>query len=59
MESEQISPRQSLGPKVGAMMNQSTFNWGTEDKYSKLKNCKLEIINVFKSYAIADVEKQH
>ena len=57
--SEQISPRQSKGPKIAAMMKQPTFDLGTEDKYSNLNNCKLEVINVFKSYAIADVEKQH
>ena len=46
MASKQISPRQSIGPKIGAMMKQPTFNWGTEDKYSELKNFKLQVINV-------------
>ena len=57
MASKQISPRQSIGHKIGVMMKQPTFDWGTEDKYSKLKNFKLEVVNVLKSYAITDVEK--
>ena len=32
MASEQISPRKSIGPKIGAMMKQYTFDCGTEDK---------------------------
>ena len=40
-------------------MKQPTFNWGTENKLSKLKNFKLEVINVLKSYAITDVEKKN
>ena len=36
-EANKISPRQSIGPKIGVMMKQPTFDWGTEDKYSELK----------------------
>ena len=57
MASKQISARQSMGPKVGPMMKQPTFNWDTEDKYSELKNFRLEVHNVFKSYDMPDIEK--
>ena len=39
------------------MMKQPTFDWDTEDKYSELKNFKLEIYNVFKLYDMPDIEK--
>ena len=55
--SEQISTRQSMGPKTGPMMNQPTFNWDTEDKYYDLKNFRLQLYNVFKSYDMQDMEK--
>ena len=45
MAGKQI-PIQSIGPKIGMMMKQPTFDWGTDDKYRKLKNFKLEVINV-------------
>ena len=54
MSSEQISHQQKIGPKIGAMMKQPTFNWGTDDKYSIMKNFKLEVINVFKSHQLLD-----
>ena len=57
MASKQISPRQSIGTKLGVMMKQPTLNFGIEDKNSELKNFKLEVINVVKSYAITDVEE--
>ena len=38
-------------------MKQPTFNWDTEDKYSDVKEFKLEVINVLKSYVITVVEK--
>ena len=45
-----------MRPKIGMMMKQPTFDWGTEDKYSELKSFKLEVINVLQSYIIADIE---
>ena len=39
------------------MMKQTTFNWDTDDKYNELKNFRLEVYNVFKSYDMPDVEK--
>ena len=59
MTSEQTSPRQSIGPKIGVMMKQPTFNWGTDDKCSELKIFKVKVMNVSKSYVITDVEKWH
>ena len=57
MASEQVSTGQHMGPKVGPMMKQPTFDWDTEDKYNKLKNFRLEVYNFFKSYNMPDIEK--
>ena len=55
---DQMSARQSMGPKVGEpMMKQPTFNWGMEDKYNKLENFRLEVNNVFQLYTMPDIEK--
>ena len=40
------------------MMKQPTFNWEAEDKYSVLKNFRLKVNNVFKSYNIPQTEKR-
>ena len=57
MESEQISAGQNIGPNIGTMMKQPTFDWDTEDKYNELKNFRLEVYNVFKSCDMPDIEK--
>ena len=57
MADEQISAGQSMGPKVGQLMKQHTFDWDTEVKYSKLKNFRLKVYNVFKSYDMTDIAK--
>ena len=57
MASEQIRARQNMGPKGGPMMKQPTFNWDNEDKCNELKNFRLEVYNIFKSYSIPDIEK--
>ena len=57
MASEKISTRQIMECKVGPMMKQTTFDWYTEDKYNELKNPRLEVYNVFKSYDMPDIEK--
>ena len=44
-------------PKIGLTMEQSTFDWETEDKYNELKNFRLEAYNVFKLYGMSDIEK--
>ena len=57
MAGKRIILRQCLGPKIGVMMKQPTFNWNTKDKYKELKNFRLEVYNVFKSYDMPDIEK--
>ena len=53
---KQMSARQSMGPIIGrSMMKQPTFNWDIEDKCNKLKNVKLEVNNICKSYNMPDV----
>ena len=42
MESEQTSPRQNTGCKIGAIIKQPSFNCGTNDEYSDQKSIKLE-----------------
>ena len=59
MASKQTNARQSMGPKVGPMIKQPTFNWDTEDKCNELKNFTLEVYNVFKSHDMPDIEKKH
>ena len=38
-------------------MKQPTFDWDAEDKYNELKNFRLKVYNVFKSYNMPDREK--
>ena len=57
MAIEQISERQSMGPKVGPMMKQPRFDCDTEDKYNELKYFRLDVCNVFKPYNVSDIEK--
>ena len=57
MASEKISTSQSIGPKIGSMKKQPTFDLVTEDKYNKVKNFRLKVYNVFKSYDMPDIEK--
>ena len=46
-----------MGPKVGPLMKQPKFNLDTEDKYYELKNFRLEVYNILKSYDMPDLEK--
>ena len=39
------------------MMKQPPFNWDNEDKYNQLKNFRLEVYNVLKSYDMPGREK--
>ena len=57
MASEQISTKQSMGPKVAPMMKQTTFNWDTKVKYNELRNFRLEVYNIFKLFNMPDIEK--
>ena len=44
----------AAGPKLhGPAMKQPTFNWESEDKYSKLKNFKFKTNNILKTVEIA------
>ena len=38
-------------------MKQPNFNWEAEDKYNKLKNFRLEVNNIFKSYNMSQTEQ--
>ena len=39
---------QNAGPRLGRpTMKQPTFNWEADDKYSELKNIRLEVNNIF------------
>ena len=38
-------------------MKQPTFNWEEEYKYSELKNFRLEVNKIFKSYNIPQIEE--
>ena len=55
--SKQISALTEHGTKEEPMMKQPTFYWDTGDNYNKLKNFRLEVYNVFKSYDMADKEE--
>ena len=46
-----------MGPKVGPMMKQPTFDRDNEDKCNELKSFRLEVYNVFKSYDMPDIGK--
>ena len=48
----------NVGPRLGgSTMKQPTFNWEAEDKYNKLKNLRLEVNNIFKSYNMPQTEQ--
>ena len=47
-----------LGPKIGSStMKKLSFNWNTEDKYSKLKTFRLEVSNVLSMYNTLQMDK--
>ena len=57
--SQDMKDTQNEGPKVGRpIVKQHTFNWEAEDKYNELKNLRLEVNNIFKSYNTPQTEKQ-
>ena len=50
--------RQSTKPKVGRpMMKQPILNWNTEDKYNEVRDFRLQVITIFKSYNMPDTGK--
>ena len=49
---------QNMGPRLGRpAMKQPNFNWEAEDKYNKLKNFRLEVNHIFKSYNTPQTEQ--
>ena len=49
---------QNAGPRLGRpMMKQPTFNWEVKVKYNELKNFRLEVNNIFKSYSTPQAEQ--
>ena len=46
------------GPKIGRpAMKQPSFNWEADYKYSKCKNFRLEVNNIFASYSTPHTEQ--
>ena len=44
-------PQRVVGPKIdGPVMRQLSFNWNADNKYSELKNFRLEVNNIFALY---------
>ena len=51
-------PKCVAGPKIGRpTKKQPSFTWGVEDKYSKLKNFRLEAKNIISSYNTPHTEQ--
>ena len=49
---------QNVGPRLGRFtMKQPIFNWEAEDRYNELKNFRLEVNNIFKSYNMPQTEQ--
>ena len=49
---------QNIGPRLGGpTMKQPTFNWEVEDKFNELKNIRLEVNMIFKSYSMPQAEQ--
>ena len=49
---------QNVGPRLGGpMMKEPTFNWEAEDKYNELKNFRLEVNHISKSYNMPQTEQ--
>ena len=51
MATDRAERTQHAGPRLGRpIMKQPTFNWEAECKYNELKNFRLQISNICKSY---------
>ena len=49
---------QNMGPRLGGpAMKQPNFNWEAEHKCNRLKNFRLEVNTVFKSYNTTQMEQ--
>ena len=53
MAAATVERQQSMtGPKIGRpAMKQPSFNWKADDKYSELKNFRLEVNNILAVYS--------
>ena len=48
---------QNAGPKIsGPVMKQTNFDWEVANKYNELKNFRLEVNNIFRSYNMPHTE---
>ena len=53
-----VERTENAGPRLGRpIMRQPTFIWEAEDKYNELKNFRLEVNNILKSYCMTQAEK--
>ena len=51
-------PQSTVGPKIGGpAMKQPSFNWEADNKYSKLRNFRLEVNNILVTYNTHQAEQ--
>ena len=49
---------QNMRPRLDrTIMKQPTFNWEAEDKYTELKNIRLEVNNILKLYSMSQAKQ--
>ena len=44
---------ENVGPRSRPSMKQATFDWNSKDKYTELRNFKLEVKNMFQNSNIS------
>ena len=48
----------NIRPKMsGPIMKQSTFDWGTKDKFAELQHFKLEVNNMLQNFNLGQTER--
>ena len=58
MEAQAERMHDRTGPRLGSpTMNQPTFDWNVQDKYSELKTFQLEVNNILYTYNTPEMEK--
>ena len=58
MTTAEVERPQNVGPKLGEpIMKQLTFNSNSTDKYTELRNFRLEVKNMFQNYRISHAER--
>ena len=51
-------PQSVVGPKIGRpALKQPSFNWEADDKFSELKNFRIEVNNIITSYNTPHTEQ--